>query len=59
MGAMAELRQIDLRGNPIERLPETLLDLPRLEKLDLRWVTTLAPPAWFADLEARGCAIYR
>jgi hypothetical protein len=30
-----------------------------LEKLDLRWIATLAPPPWFADLEARGCAIYR
>jgi hypothetical protein len=30
-----------------------------LEKVDLRWIATLVPPPWFADLEARGCAIYR
>jgi len=52
------LRQIDLRGNPLTHLPASLAALPRLEKLDLRWVATLARPAWFADLEARGCAIY-
>jgi hypothetical protein len=39
-------------------LPETLLNLPRLEKLDLRWVITLPHPGWFAELEAQGCAIY-
>ena len=56
--AMRELRQIDLRGNPITDLPEGLMTLPRLEKLDLRWVTTLEPPWWFSDLEAKGCIIY-
>jgi hypothetical protein len=56
---LRELRQIDLRGNPLTQLPEAIAALPRLDKLDLRWVTTLAPLAWFADLEARGCAVYR
>jgi len=55
---MRELRQIDLRGNPVINLPAGLLTLPRLEKLDLRWVTTLEPPRWFSDLEAKGCIIY-
>lgn len=59
IGMLSELRQIDLRGNPLTHLPASLAALPRLEKLDLRWVETLSPPAWFADLEARGCAIYR
>jgi Leucine-rich repeat (LRR) protein len=58
IGSLVELRQIDLRGNPIVHLSENLLKLPRLEKLDLRWVTTLAPCAWFAELERRGCAVY-
>jgi hypothetical protein len=40
-------------------LPETIATLPRLHKLDLRWVTTLTPPAWFDGLEARGCLVYR
>jgi Leucine-rich repeat (LRR) protein len=59
IGALLELRQIDLRDNPLTHLPAGLAALPRLEKLDLRWIATLAPPPWFADLEARGCAIYR
>ena len=58
IGSLGELRLIDRRGNPVTHLPECLAKLPRLDKLDLRWVTTLEPPGWFADLEARGCAIY-
>jgi hypothetical protein len=53
-----ELRQIDLRENPVVHLPESLLALPGLEKLDLRWVTTLEPPGWLSNLEAKGCAVY-
>ena len=34
-------------------------DLPRLEKLDLRWVDPLTAPEWLKDLEARGCLVYR
>ncbi len=40
--ALQELRQvIDLRGNPLVHLPAGIGSLPRLEKLDLRWVDTL------------------
>jgi len=59
IGALRELRQMDLRGNPITSLPASIASLPRLEKLDLRWVTTLEPPGWFAQLEMRGCVVYR
>jgi Leucine-rich repeat (LRR) protein len=59
VGTLRELRQIDLRGNPLTDLPASLATLPRLEKLDLRWVTTLAPAAWMAELQARGCLIYQ
>ena len=48
-----------LRGNPLTHLPASLSRLPRLEKLDLRWIATLADPAWFTALEARGCRTYR
>jgi Leucine-rich repeat (LRR) protein len=58
IGTLPELRQIDLRGNPLTHLPAAIATLPRLEKLDLRWVN-LPPPAWTADLEARGCMVYR
>lgn len=47
-----------LHDNPVMRLPESLLALPRLDKLDLRWVAGFEPPGWFAGLEARGCTIY-
>jgi len=50
---------MDLRGDPLREVPESLSELPRLEKLDLRWVTAIAAPAWLADLEARGCVVYR
>jgi len=53
------LRQIDLRGNPLTRLPDGLAELPRLEKLDLRWVETLELPVWVERLEEHGCAVYR
>ena len=59
IGELVELRQIDLRGNPLTCLPKTLLALPQLDKVDLRWVTTMALQAWIADLEARGCLVYR
>ncbi|HEY2392222.1 MAG TPA: leucine-rich repeat domain-containing protein [Candidatus Angelobacter sp.] len=59
MSKLHELRQIDLRGNPLTHLPAAIAALPRLEKLDLRWVNTLPLPHWIADLEARGCAVYR
>ena len=56
---LQELRHIDLRGNPLKHLPDAIAALPRLEKLDLRWVETLIPPPWIVNLEARGCAVYR
>jgi hypothetical protein len=42
----------------LTELPASVAALPRLEKLDLRWVHSLAPPRWIVDLEARGCAVY-
>jgi hypothetical protein len=38
-------------------LPSTLAELPKLEKLDLRWNTLDAIPGWVEDLERRGCAV--
>jgi hypothetical protein len=56
---VVELRQIDLRGeHPVAALPYALLERPRLDKLDRRWLTTISRPNWFAELEERACAIY-
>jgi len=33
--------------------------LPKLEKLDLRWVNSLPNLEWFEALEDRGCVVYR
>ena len=60
IGTLKELRQIDLRGNPIRSLPESTVALPRLEKIDLRWVTTLElDKDWIARMESRGCVVYQ
>jgi Leucine-rich repeat (LRR) protein len=42
-----ELRVLDLRANRLAGpLPEWLAELPRLEKLDLRWNDWDDPPTW-------------
>ena len=56
---MQSLLQLDLRGNPLERLPAAIARLPRLQKLDLRWVDSLQTDAGVRELEARGCLVYR
>ena len=56
---LSGLRQIDVRGNPLTSVPQALADLPKLEKLDLGWISNLQLPVWINDLEARGCAVYR
>jgi Leucine-rich repeat (LRR) protein len=56
---LAELRVLDLRANRLAgRLPEWLAELPRLEKLDLRWNDFDDPPVWPAGLSA-GCVVLR
>jgi hypothetical protein len=59
IGELHALRQLDLRGNPLTSLPASLFGLPRLEKLDLRWVTSLSMSRELAQLEERGCIVYR
>ncbi len=40
-------------------LPNSIASLPKLEKLDLRWVDSLMDPEWLSVLEDRGCLVYR
>lgn len=56
---LKELRQIDLRGNPLESLPDCMAELPKLEKLDLRWVSSLRAPKWLNAFEKAGGIVYR
>jgi hypothetical protein len=65
--ALPRLRELHLRNNALQtlpgsiaelrELPAALLDLPRLEKLDLRWVDGRFDVA--DGLERRGCLVYR
>ena len=56
---LSELCLLDLRGNPMKSLPETLLSMPKLEKLDLRWISTLEASPWLNELEQKGCSVYK
>jgi hypothetical protein len=58
IGALRELRHLDLRGNPLTHIPASLLMLPRLEKLDLRWVACESFRDVIAQVEVRGCVVY-
>jgi hypothetical protein len=59
VGALRNLHQLDLRGNPLTNLPESIAGLPSLQKLDLRWVESLDLTPWINAIEERGCAVYR
>lgn len=39
-GALSELRQIDLRGTLLRSLPESMARLAKLDKIDLRWISS-------------------
>ena len=52
-----ELRQLDLRGNPLAALPGSIAALPRLDKLDLRWNPYRELPETAAALRERGCFV--
>jgi Leucine-rich repeat (LRR) protein len=57
IGSLPRLRTLDLRGNQLDQLPDTLLGLP-LTKLDLRWNPLRAQPRWLDELAGRGCLVY-
>jgi Leucine-rich repeat (LRR) protein len=51
---LRELRLLDLRANRLTWVPDWLAELPRLEKLDLRWNEVYEPPP---GLRERGCVV--
>jgi Leucine-rich repeat (LRR) protein len=57
LGRLRRLATLDLRGNQLDELPDTLLDLP-LTKLDLRWNPLRGRPRWLDELTRRGCLVY-
>jgi len=59
IGALSDLRHLDLRGNPLVELPVSIADLPALARLDMRWTPRLVVPPWLEILRARGVLVYR
>ncbi|MCE3200065.1 hypothetical protein [Paenibacillus sonchi] len=55
---MTNLLELDLRSNHLLEIPESLLEIKGLERLDLRWDHELNPPGWLHKLEANGCIVY-
>jgi Leucine-rich repeat (LRR) protein len=55
---LKQLRFLDLRANRLSALPESLAELHRLEKLDLRWNQFQTVPFWIDTLKDRGCIVY-
>jgi hypothetical protein len=49
--------ELGLAGNRLTELPDAIGRLGRLRELDLRWNPLDEPPAWFAELERRGCVV--
>ena len=54
MRSLRELRLLDLRANRLTRVPDWIVELPRLEKLDLRWNEVFDPPSGLIE---RGCVV--
>jgi Leucine-rich repeat (LRR) protein len=48
---------LDLRNNRFTAFPRAIEELPRLEKLDLRWNDFDETDSAIARLEARGCRV--
>ena len=52
--SLRELRLLDLRANRLTSVPDWIVELPRLEKLDLRWNEVYDPPSGLIE---RGCVV--
>ncbi|QOS99356.1 leucine-rich repeat domain-containing protein [Brevibacterium sp. JNUCC-42] len=56
---MSNLIELDLRDNNLEKIPSSVLNLEKLEKLDLRWNKNLKVTKCLIELEERGCIVYK
>ena len=57
-GRLRELRLLDLRANRLTSVPDWIVELPRLEKLDLRWNEVFEYPLnRRRGLRERGCVV--
>ena len=57
IGELANLLELDL-SNKLKELPDSLLEIEGLERLDLRWNHELRIPGWLGELEEKGCIVY-
>lgn len=46
-----------VRSNRLTRLPDWVVDMPALEKLDVRWNACEPSPSLLTELERRGCVV--
>ncbi len=53
------LTSLDLRANRFISLPQSIGELTKLEKLDVRWNNISSSPGVLQSLEQRGCVVYR
>jgi Leucine-rich repeat (LRR) protein len=57
LGALRQLRHLDLRANRFVSLPIVLGELPNLQRLDVRWNKIDHMPSWVKTLEQRGVTV--
>nr|WSY57885.1 hypothetical protein OG999_28425 [Streptomyces sp. NBC_00886] len=54
---LPRLRQLDVRSNRLTLVPDWVLGMPSLEKLDRRWNECAPSAALLTESERRGCVV--
>lgn len=55
---MSSIQYIDLRANQLSTLPESMINLTQLTKLDLRWNNFTTKPSIINKLRDNGCIVF-